>query len=356
MAETELPPGPPPARPPTPSVPAGWKAVWSLQDQQWYYVEQGSGKSVWDLPGTSTPPPPPPPPPQPDEKPPSYEQSTPASAAAIPANDVKGSPSATTSPNTGGGASSSSAPPPIPASTKPGGDEKAPLPPPAATGNNSTYEADAKLAAELQAQEDARARALASPPPTFPNQLPPRAGPEKRSRSRFSFGRLLGSKKTPTQQHAFMSAPQPGHNAGGYPGAGFQHGYTPPPPGMYGSPQPQQPCGGYGVPPQHGYYGGYASPQPPYGAYGPPPQQPYGQYYGAYQQPYGQPYGAYAQQHQQQAGRGRPGMGMASGVAMGAGVGLLGGALVASAFDHHDHGGWQGDGDDFGGGDFGGDF
>ncbi|KLU89621.1 hypothetical protein MAPG_08592, partial [Magnaporthiopsis poae ATCC 64411] len=206
MAESKLPPGPPPARPPTPPVPAGWTAVWSQQDQRWYYVEQVSGKAVWDLPGTSLPPPPP----HPEEKPPSYEQSTPASAVAIPANGVKGSPFATTSPNPGGDASSSSAPPPIPDSTKPGGDEKAPLPFPAATeNNNSTYDADAKLAAELQAQEDARAHAFASPPPAFPNQLPPRAGPEKSSRSHFSLGRLLRGKKTPTQQHAFMSPPQP---------------------------------------------------------------------------------------------------------------------------------------------------
>lgn len=107
---------------------------------------------------------------------------------------------------------------------------------------------------------------------------------------------------------------------GGYPG-GFQGGYPPGP--------------GYGGYPPQGY-GGY----PPQGYGGYPPQQP--------------------QVIQQQPGRsGRSGMmGGMGGMALGAGAGLLGGAMLANAFDGPDVVENNYYGDDYGGdmGDMGGDF
>lgn len=107
-------------------------------------------------------------------------------------------------------------------------------------------------------------------------------------------------------------------------------GYSRPPP-----PPPQS----YGYPPS-GYYGGYAQPQAGYG-YSQYPMQ-----------------GGYAQPQRRQGG-----MGNAGAAALGVGGGLLGGALLAEAFDGDDntyiennYGGDDGDygggGDDFGGGDF----
>ncbi|EJT79095.1 hypothetical protein GGTG_04184 [Gaeumannomyces tritici R3-111a-1] len=107
MASVQASPGPPPARPPTPSVPDGWKVWWAQESQKWYYHELATGNTQWDPPG-SVPPPPPPPAPQAAEAPSS-------STAAAPTGDVKRNPfeDATASPNPGDASSSSPSPPPI---------------------------------------------------------------------------------------------------------------------------------------------------------------------------------------------------------------------------------------------------
>ena len=112
--------------------------------------------------------------------------------------------------------------------------------------------------------------------------------------------------------------------------------------------------GGYGGPPgqQGGYYGG--GPQPGYGGYGGPPQPGYGGYGG------GIPQQQYVQQ-QPQKKSGFPGG--AGGAVLGAGAGLVGGALLMDAFENHEdfeqeqayqQGYDQGQDNDNGGGDMGG--
>lgn len=140
-----------------------------------------------------------------------------------------------------------------------------------------------------------------------------------------------------------------GGHQGGY-GGGHQGGYGGGPQGGYGGGPQGGYGGGYGGP-QGGYGGGYGGPQGGYGGY--PPQ---GGYYGGYPPQGG--YGGYPPQPQyaQQQGR-KSGMGGMGGMAMGAGAGLLGGALLANSFDHMQEDAYQDgfqDGADFDGG--GGDF
>ena len=207
------------------------------------------------------------------------------------------------------------------------------------TASPNTIDDDARLAAKLQAEEDARAGGASGssnrdtgssgaagdyyngpsgPQPTGPGYAPSPSsqGPapeQKRSKGGFFsklMGKSSGSSSRPPPQPQYASYPQqPPH-------PGYHPGY---------SPQPPQP--GYGCPP--GGYGGY-------GGY---PQQ------GGY----------YPQQPPRKQGGG---MGTAGAAALGVGGGLLGGMLIADAVeDHHDYddggGGWDGgDGGDFGGGDF----
>lgn len=205
-------------------------------------------------------------------------------------------------------------------------------------GGVSAAEEDAKLAAKLQAEEDAKARGSspagygaassyaqqgqqgggAYPQEQFPQDLPPRSQDRGKGGGGL-LGKLFGGKgKAP---------------AGGYGGSSPQ-----PQQGYYNqSPPPQQQYGGYPNQ-QQGYGGGYAgSPgygqQPGYGGgYG---QQPgYGGGYG--QQPgYGGGYGAQQQQQPPPKKGGGMGMGLAGG-ALGLGAGVLGGALIAGAIHDHD--------------------
>ncbi|KAG9527405.1 hypothetical protein KCU93_g5297, partial [Aureobasidium melanogenum] len=204
-------------------------------------------------------------------------------------------------------------------------------------GSSHNVNDDEAFARKLQAEEEARARQSGQPTsrgasdsyyssgapqyqsqtpqyqsqsqPQYSNELPARD--QDRGKKGGLFGKLLGkasgSSSRPTQGYGQQSYGQQGY--------------------------PQQQYGGY---PQQGY-GGY------------PPQQ------------------AYAQQPQRKHG----GMGGMGGMALGAGAGLLGGALLMDGVDHmednaydqgyanggggddygnDDYGG--GGGDDFGGGDF----
>jgi hypothetical protein len=197
-----------------------------------------------------------------------------------------------------------------------------------AGSSSSIHDEDAKLAAKLQAEEDARARGGPTPPAgyasgggaadsysqgysgqqqqgTFPSDLPPRD--DARGKDRGFLGKLFGKGKTP-------QGGQAGYG-GGYPQQ-QQNYYQSPPPQQYGGyPQQGPPMGGYG--------GGYG--QPGYGGY---PPQGYG---GGY------PQGGYQQQQQQGRRPGGSGMGMGlAGGALGLGAGVLGGVLIADAIQDHD--------------------
>lgn len=292
----------PPAGPPPPSVPEGWKPEFDDRYKQWYFVNLHTGKSQWERPEA---------PAQKQEElheppsapPPSYEESG-AGDSAAGASDKKG----------GFG------------SNNPYNQEK---------DKEDVVESDAKLAARLQAEENARSGTQSpavqpgaasdyysdgshaqSPGPSSAQNLAPQdTGRGNRTRSRSFLSKLMGKAK-----------PSSGGSSSPF-GAG---GYSRPPP-----PAPQS----YVYPPS-GYYGGYAQPQAGYG-YSQYPMQ-----------------GGYAQPQRRQGG-----MGNAGAAALGVGGGLLGGALLAEAFDGDDntyiennYGGDDGDygggGDDFGGGDF----
>ncbi|KAJ5518451.1 WW/Rsp5/WWP [Penicillium expansum] len=288
----------PPSGPPPPSVPEGWKAQYDDRYHAWFYVDLATGKSQWDRP----------------EAPPTACNAGPGDPAAIAsAGDQKQHMGSNN---------------PYNPSTNTG------------PGNASPHmiDEDARLAAKLQAEEDARAgirgpgaglgdRGASSdyyndasrPQSTGPGGYA--AGPashspmpeqeQKRSKGGF-LSKLMGKSSSsrparPQQQYASY----------------VQQG---PPPGAY--------YGGGGYPPQQG-------PQPGYGGgYGGYPQQ------GGY----------YQQQPPRRQGGG--GMGTAGAAALGVGGGLLGGMLIADAIDDHhdndDYGGGGGGGDDYGGDDFGG--
>ncbi|KAK3371772.1 hypothetical protein B0T24DRAFT_668335 [Lasiosphaeria ovina] len=224
---------------------------------------------------------------------------------------------------------------------------------------------DEKLARQLQAEEDARARGHSSggpggaaasyantPPPAsvspYPSQLPPRSGGSEVDKAKGLFGKFFG-KKTGSSGGggglggalgSFGGGGHSGHGSYGQQPGGYgqQHAYGQQP--MYGQPQP-----GYGAP------GGYGQPQgygnyPPQGGYYPPQQ---GGYYGG---------GGYPQQ-QQAPRKSGGGMGMAGGAALGLGAGVLGGVLIADAINDNQQEAYQegyqdGDNGDYGGGDDGG--
>ncbi|KAL9123782.1 MAG: hypothetical protein Q9217_006824 [Psora testacea] len=237
--------------------------------------------------------------------------------------------------------SSAGAPPPGPPPGYIGGDSSYPAEKGSLLGTNNPYSSthsgsssqnlneDERLARQLQAEEDARARAAGGPRPnTF-----------DRGEADSFYGQQQGQGSGyPLQQPASydqQQLPPREHKKGGLSGllgklggkhsASHQQGY---PQQGYGGYPPQQQYGGY---PQQGYGGGYGNPSP--GAYGAPPGK-----------------------------HGGRGMGAAGGAALGLGGGLVGGALLANAFDGGDGGGHGGEygggdyggGDDGGGGDYGG--
>jgi hypothetical protein len=175
----------------------------------------------------------------------------------------------------------------------------------------NNIEEDARLAARLQAEENARAHTRGNamqdyantplPPMSSPAQLPPRE--EKRG----LFSKLLGK-----------SHSQPQHGHGGYPQHGYpEHGYLEHGHHEHGHHGHGHAEHGHGAYPQHGY-GGY----PPQGVYGGYPPQGYGGY------------GGYAHEPPRRTGGG--GLGMAGGAALGLGAGVLGGVLLEEAIQNND--------------------
>ena len=195
---------------------------------------------------------------------------------------------------------------------------------PAEKGGLHSMDDDARYAAQLQAEEDARASAAgrptsrnaqqdyqSTPMPYGQQQLPPR--PQEKSGGAKGFlEKLMG-------KHSSSSQPQQGYGQQQY--GGGHGGYPPQQPG-YG-----QPAYGGGYPPP-GYGGGYG------GGY---PQQGYG--------------GGMMQQPPRRSG----GLGAGGGAALGLGGGLLGGMMIGEMMDSNDQDGGQGGGgSDGGGGDMGG--
>ncbi|KAJ6439523.1 RNA-binding protein [Purpureocillium lavendulum] len=319
MDDFAPPAGPPP--PKAPEVPAGWAARWNEQYKEWFYVNVYTKKSQWEKP---TAPVFPVDEHAPDEPPPGYEP-----GGVVAPTDTKKNPYEDRSGHHG----------PTPPAVGP------------RPGSATQHDDDAKLAAKLQAEEDARARgsspaggAAASymqqpgqqsssgAPEHFPTEMPPRPGDRgSGSGGRGLLGKLFGGNKSSKPQQSY----------GGY-------GSQPAPQQYYQSPPPQQQYGGYAPPQQYAGYGGQQpgyGPGPGYGQ-GYPPQQGYGGGYG----------GGYQQQPQRKGGSGM-GMGLAGG-ALGLGAGVLGGALIADAINDHEQeaymDGYQDgqDGDFDGGGDF----
>ena len=193
--------------------------------------------------------------------------------------------------------------------------------------SSNDLDADARLAAQLQAEEDARIGGSSrgasdsyynqnqnapaynqqsssysqqgQQSPSFGNmQSPPydqQQGAKSPGKSGF-MGKLMGKLGGGSHGQSQQGYPQQGYQQQGYPQQGYpQQGY------QQGYPQqgyPSQSYGGY--PPQQGY-GGY------------PPQQQY-----------------------QQAPKKSGGLGAGGAAALGLGGGLIGGALIADAVDDHD--------------------
>ncbi|KAM0199964.1 hypothetical protein ACHAPA_001156 [Fusarium lateritium] len=321
MDEFAPPSGPPP--PKAPEVPAGWAVRWNDQYKEWFYVNVYTKQSQWEKP----------------------------TVPVFPADDgAPGGPP----PGYEGGNSH------IPTDTK-----KNPYEDPHAHSAGGSYQdEDAKLAAKLQAEEDARARggpggpnvpagygASSSPYPqdnnpysqqqhsqqqqgggAYPSELPPR---DRGAKSGGFLGKLLGKGKQMAASHQQQQQGGYGGSHGGY-GGGYpqQQQYAQQSHGFPGHGPPM----GYGAQPHYG--GGYGAPGG-YGGYGGAPGYGGGGMMGG-------------------GGRkpGGGGMGMMGGAAMGAGAGLLGGAMIANAMDDDDErdayqDGYE-DGADDGGGDDGG--
>ncbi|KAJ5105119.1 hypothetical protein NUU61_002466 [Penicillium alfredii] len=288
----------PPSGPPPPSVPEGWKPQYDDRYQTWFYVNLATGKSQWERPEA--------PAPRdeaasPDVPPPSYDQAgptDPTTKASI--GDKKQSMGSNNPYNPANSAQSSPSP---------------------------NIDEDARLAAKLQAEEDARANTRdAGTPGAASDYYNKPSRPQSTGAGAYAPG--------PSSQSPM---PEQKRSKGGFLSKlmGKSSGSSARPP----QPQPQaQP------PPPGGYYGGYP-PQPGYGYPGPG--------YGGYPAQGGY----YPQQPPRKQGGG---MGTAGAAALGVGGGLLGGMLLADAADdwgdHHDggydDGGYDGGGDDFGGGDF----
>ncbi|GAB1725857.1 hypothetical protein NU195Hw_g2582t1 [Hortaea werneckii] len=262
----------PPAGPPPPKVPEGWKAVWNDQYQEWFYVNLATKQSQWEKPSEHAPPP---------GAPPGYDH-----GSSQPVGPEKG-----------------------------GYQDNNPYHQPyGQAGSSGAMTDDERYARQLQEQENARMGGGSSrgandgyygggaPAPQYGGQpspspygsgyLPPRE--EKRGGLLGKLSSKLGGSKSHYGGGGGYPPPQQRYGGGGYGG------------GMY----PQQPM-----------YGGH----PQYGGYGHPPPR-----------------------------RGGGGMGMGGGMALGAGAGLLGGAMIASSMDDEQDA-YQEGYEDGGGGDDGGD-
>lgn len=212
----------------------------------------------------------------------------------------------------------------------------------------SSQDEDAKLAARLQAEEDARARSgpggpdvpagyggSSSPYPqqqqqggsSYPSELPPRDRGAKSSGGGGFLGKLIGKGKQMADKRQQQQGGYGGAHGGGM-GMGMGGGY---PQQQY---YPQQSHGGY---PGHGPPMGYGA-QPHYGGgYGAPGG--YGGYGGG--PGYGPPGGGFGGGMGGGRRPGGGGMGMAGGAALGAGAGLLGGAMLANSFDNDEQDAYQ---------------
>ncbi|KAI0402401.1 hypothetical protein F4802DRAFT_600169 [Xylaria palmicola] len=300
--------GGPDGSPIPPEVPEGWIARWNAEYKEWFYVNTFTKKSQWDKPTAPAVDP--------------YD-----APAGPPPGYAPGSNRGSMNPFAKGDTASSH--------SNAGSDSK----------SRYDEDADARLARQLQEQENARASStVASQGSTrgdshspFPEQLPPRSsgGPEK---ARGLLGKFFGGSKN-KQYDSY------GGHGGGYPG----HQSAPPQGYGYGGPPP----------PQQGYYGGGPPPGQYGGGYGQPaPQQGYG--YGGYgqQAPYGGGYGNYGGGYNNAPKKSGGGLGAAGGAALGLGAGLIGGALIADAIDDNEHEAYAdgyndgADGGDFDGGDF----
>ncbi|OTB04343.1 hypothetical protein M426DRAFT_320941 [Hypoxylon sp. CI-4A] len=301
----------PPSGPPPPRVPEGWVARWNDQYHEWFYVNTYTKKSQWEKP---------------------------TAPAVDPSAEVPPGPPPGYSPGSGP-APTDSKNPFINEATRPGG--------PSSSSHHIDEDADARLARQLQEEENKRAgggeaRSYSNTPQPpqgyspYPDQLPPRSsGSGGADKAKGLLGKFFGNKNKQHGSGGYGGSPYPGQQQQQYP--------------------PQQQYGGYGgsPAPQQGYYA-----SPPQQGYGAPPQQ-YGGYGGGYQQPQGGYYG----QQQQPAKKTGGGMGMAGGAALGLGAGLIGGALITDAIedgqeDAYREGYDDGNDNDYGGGgdDFGGDF
>jgi hypothetical protein len=209
---------------------------------------------------------------------------------------------------------------------------------------------DARLARQLQEEEDNRAGNRGGPSPNpgaYGSQQPPYGQPQYGAPPQPQYGQGAAASYLNSGPPPGGASPygQPGY---GEPGYGGQPGYGAPSPqpgygspyGQQGYPPPQQqqtkggflgkllggknkPHGGGGGLPFGGGHGGASG----YGGYG-----GHGGGYGGYGGGYGGHGGGYG------SGK-KPGMGMgaaAGGLALGAGAGLIGGALVADAINDHD--------------------
>ena len=200
---------------------------------------------------------------------------------------------------------------------------------------DSTLESDARLAAQLQAEEEAQARRRSPIPPAQAQSGAASDYYAENSSSRVQSPQGPSTSPAPKQERSrgFLGKLMGRHSGGSSSGGGM----------------------GYSRPPQQAAYG---YPQAGYGGYPPPQQAGYG--YPSYPAQGGY----YAQQQAPQ--RRHNGMGTAGAAALGVGGGLLGGFLLADAVEDlghdfdgpppGDYGGGGFDGGDFGGDDFGGDF
>ncbi|PYI12136.1 hypothetical protein BO78DRAFT_402855 [Aspergillus sclerotiicarbonarius CBS 121057] len=282
----------PPPGPPTPSVPEGWKAQFDDRYKQWFYVNLRTGRSQWECP----------------------------EGLAHAENDVQGPPSG---PPPSYEASGSADRPALAAtSDKKRLDSMNPYNP--SESRDSTLESDARLAAQLQAEEDARARRRSL------------------TQSGAASGYYVGDSRMQSAEYQSPQGTGPGPNQQRSKGffsklMGRGSGGSS---ASYGRPQQF-----YGYP-EGGYSGGYPPQQAGYGYPSYPAQGNY-----------------YPQQQPQQQQRRHHGMGTAGAAALGVGGGLLGGLLLADAAEDLSHdfasppppdfGGDDFGGDDFGGGDFG---
>lgn len=286
----------PPAGPPPPKVPAGWKAVFNAEYKEWFYVNTFTKQSQWDKPTE-----------------PVYAPGEALPSGAPPGYDHSAS--------------------------KPTGPEKSGNP-----YNSSTSGDDEALARKLQAEEEAKAGASTTRGASDSYYGAGQNAPYGQQNNTPAYGQNNSTSNTYGQG-------QPGASSSSHSGdqkRGFFSKLTDKLGGSQARPPQQGYGGGYpsqGYPPQQQHYG------QPYGQQGYPPQQGYGGY--PPQQGYYPQQGGYQQPPKRQGG----GMGGAGGMMLGAGAGLVGGALLMDAIDDREDEAYQdgydagqdNDCDDFGG-------